>query len=58
MDVAMTLSLLACGVPILLIVYGVMRYYSRAQGGLLFGARVEPGWTEEPEVQAIRWGCS
>ena len=36
------------------IVYGVMRYYSRAQGGLLFGARVEPGWTEEPEVRAIR----
>ena len=54
MDVVMTLSLLACGVPILLIVYGVMRYYSRAQGGLLFGARVEPGWTEEPEVRAIR----
>ena len=37
MDVVMTLSLLVCGVPILLIVYGVMRYYSRAQGGLLFG---------------------
>ena len=31
MDVVMTLSLLACGVPILLIVYGVMRYYSRAR---------------------------
>ncbi len=54
MDMTTTLTLLACGVPILLIVYGVMRYYSRPRDGLLFGARAEPGWAEEPEVKAIR----
>lgn len=50
---SMMLILLLCGDPILLLLYGMMRYYGRESNGLLFGARVEPGWSAEPAVQAI-----
>lgn len=36
------LIMAACMYPVLLILYGVMRYYGRPRAGLLFGARVGP----------------
>lgn len=44
----------ACMYPVLLILYAIMRYYGKPRAGLLFGARMQPGWEQEPEVEAIR----
>ena len=44
----------ACMYPMLLILYAIMRYYGKPRAGLLFGAGMQPGWEQEPEVEAIR----
>lgn len=44
----------ACMYPVLLILYAIMRYYGKPRAGLLFGAGMQPGWEQEPEVEAIR----
>lgn len=51
----MTMFLLmgACMYPVLLILYAIMRYYGKLRSGLLFGARMQPGWEREPEVEDI-----
>lgn len=51
----MTMFLLmgACMYPVLLILYAIMRYYGKLRSGLLFGARMQPGWEQEPEVEDI-----
>lgn len=43
----------ACMYPVLLILYAIMRYYGKPRAGLLFGARMQPGWEQEPGVEAI-----
>lgn len=43
----------ACMYPVLLILYAIMRYYGKPRAGLLFGARMQTGWEQEPEVEAI-----
>lgn len=43
----------ACMYPVLLILYAIMRYYGKLRSGLLFGARMQPGWEQEPEVEDI-----
>lgn len=43
----------ACMYPVLLILYGVMRYYGRPRGGVMFGAQLQLGLEKEPEVAEI-----
>lgn len=43
----------ACMYPVLLILYAIMRYYGKLRSGLLFGARMQPGWEKQPEVEDI-----